>query len=174
MQPLNIAERKKAFRNFLIFFSITTALVITTILFSVQVPFKENEQLTEQMKVCDKEREFGQRFVTQMSETMNLLDSINKNEIQSPEIIDNKIQTNVGIMSAMIESDSISEKSMYRFIINNLTELRLARKDLRNVSGKDANLTALQKENAELRNNYQQAVDRYAQCQNMLILQQRQ
>jgi uncharacterized protein YjbI with pentapeptide repeats len=126
------------------------------------------------MTLVEKERDFAERFVSKMGETMNLLDSVNKNEIQSPEILDNKIKTNVGVMSEMIENDSISQKSLYRFIVNTFAELRLAKKDLRDVSGRDANLSELQKENAELRNSYQQALDRYAQLQQMLSMQQRQ
>lgn len=174
MEPLNQAERSRAFVTFLLFFTITIILIIGAVLFSVEVPFKQNELLREQMAIVEKERDFSERFVVKMGETMNLLDSVNKNEIQSPEIVDNRIKSNVGFMSEMIENDSISQKSLYKFIVNTIAELRLAKKDLRDVSGKDANMANLQKENAELRSSYQQALDRYAQLQQILTMQQRQ
>ncbi len=174
MEALNQPERRKALTSFLIFFIITVALIVAAVLFSVDVPFKQNVQLREQMSIVEKERDFAEKFVVKMGETINLLDSINKNEIQSPEILDNRIKGNVGVMSEMIENDSISQKTLYKFIVNTFAELRLAKKDLRDVSGKDANLTDLQKENAELRNSYQQALDRYAQLQQILTMQQRQ
>jgi uncharacterized protein YjbI with pentapeptide repeats len=173
MEPLNQVERRKSLTNFLLFFCLTVAIIVATVFFSMEVPFKHNQQMREQMTIVEKERDFAERFSAKMGETMNLLDSVNKNEVQSPEIIDNKIKTNVGVMSEMIENDSISQKSLYKFIVNTFAELRLAKKDLRDVSGKDANLTDLQKENAQLRNSYQQALDRYAQLQQIITMQQR-
>lgn len=174
MRPLNQKERSKALTNFLILFSITIAIVIAAVFFSIEVPFTQNKQLRDQMDVVAKERDFSEKFVAKMGETMNLLDSVNKNGVSSPEIIDNKIKSNVADMSGMIDNDSISQKNLYKTIVNTFGELRLAKKDLRDVSGKDANLTALQKENADLRTNYQQALDRYAQLQQILSMQQRQ
>jgi hypothetical protein len=173
MEPLNQVERRKALTNFLIFFTITVALIIAAVLFSVEVPFKQNEQLREQMSIVEQERDFAERFVTKMKETIQLLDSVNKNEVRSPEILDNKIQTNIGVMGQMIDTDSISQKNLYSFIVNTFTELRIAKKGLRDVSGKDANVVELQKENEELRSAYKQVTDRFNILQQMMNMQQR-
>jgi Tfp pilus assembly protein PilO len=172
MEPLNQAERRKAFTNFLIFFIVTVVIIVAAVFFSIQVPFRQNDQLRDQMNVVEKERDFSETFANKMGETINLLDSINKKEVQSPELVDNKIQLNITALNEMIEKDPVAQKTIYKYIVNTFDELRRAKKDLRDVSGKDANLSNLQKENAELRNNYQQALDRYAQLQ-QLYFQQR-
>jgi hypothetical protein len=172
MEPLNQPERRKAFTNFLIFFIVTVLIIVAAVFFSIQVPFRQNDQLRDQMNVVEKERDFSETFANKMGETINLLDSINKKEVQSPELVDNKIQLNITAMNEMIEKEPITQKTIYRYMVNTFDELRRAKKDLRDVSGKDVNLTNLQKENAELRNNYQQALDRYAQLQ-QLYFQQR-
>jgi hypothetical protein len=172
MEPLNQQDRKKAFTNFLIFFIITVVIIVAAVFFSIQVPFRQNDQLRDQMNIVEKERDFSENFSTKMLETINLLDSVNKKEVQSPELVDSKIQLNITAMNEMIEKEPVSQKTLYRYIVNTFDELRRAKKDLRDVSGKDANLLTLQKDNAELRTSYQQALDRYNQLQ-QLYFQQR-
>ena len=168
MSPHNQAERSHAFRNFLLFFILTVALIIAAVFFSIQVPLKHNEQLREQLTLVENERTFSSTFVNKMSETMNLLDSIMLNEVQGKaELIDGKITENLQKMNAMI-NDSLSGKSLYRNVVLNFADLQRAKKQLRDASGKDANFGNLQKENADLRIRVQQANSDLQQCQFLL------
>ncbi|MBC7418338.1 MAG: hypothetical protein H7325_09305, partial [Pedobacter sp.] len=100
MDPLNQQERRKAFVNFLIFFSITAALIIAAVLFSVEVPFKQNEQLRVQINAAEKERDFIARFFKYMDSTNNLLSSLDNKEVKV-DFIDGKITERLKEMEAM-------------------------------------------------------------------------
>ncbi len=165
MKPHNQSERNKALGSFLLFFIITVCLIVTAVFFSFQVPFKQNDQLHEQMKLVENERTFAASFTDKMTETMNLLDSVMLNEVQvKSELIDGKITENLQKMDAMI-SDSLPQKNLYKNIVLSFAQLQNAKKQLREASGKDASFGDLQKENTDLRLRLQQANLDLQQCQ---------
>jgi hypothetical protein len=141
MQPLNQAERRKAFINFILFFIITIAVVVTTVFFSVQVPFKQNALLREEIALVERERSFADAFVVKMSETMNKLDSVNLPDQKVPELVDGQIKDNLNKLNIMISNDSVSSKSMYQNVVLSLEDLRNTKKQLRDLSGKDVSIS---------------------------------
>lgn len=134
MKPANKEERSKAFLNFMLFFIITIAIIITTVFFSVQVPFKQNDQLLKQMNAFENERMILDSFSSKMQETMSLLNNANSAS-ENDFITESAIKNNLTEMLKMI-SDSISEKSLYTNVITNLSELLTSRKQLNNANGK--------------------------------------
>lgn len=159
MQPKNQVERRKAFLNFLIVFIMCIAIIITTVFFSIQVPFKHNDQLLKQMSEVQGEREFQKNFKEQMSDITNMLDTINSKS-QQPELLDVGITTKLQKLTGFVESDSVVEKKIYQNIINSLSELQKSKKALRDKAGESADtkdlndqIKALKSDNATLQSN---------------------
>lgn len=155
MKPLNAAERQKAFINFLLFFIGTTALILLAVYFGIQVPFRQNEKLRDQIAVFEKERAFAETFTGKMSDTKKMLDTINIAGVQS-ELMDGKINENLKAMNAMPDRDSVSSKKLYQMIVQNYADLQFAKKQLRDASGKDANLSQSLQTIEQLKNDLQQ------------------
>lgn len=157
MRPLNAAERNQAFRNFLLFFIITIAVIIAAVFFSIQVPFKENDQLKDKIAVTEKQRDFSEQFADKMETTIKLLDSVNLANVRA-ELIDGAIDDNLRNMQAMIKSDTlVPVKNLYTNVVENFYDLKNAKKQLRDASGKDATFGTLQADNANLHSQLQQA-----------------
>lgn len=83
MKPLNTPERKKAFLNFILFYTITTLLIVLAVYFGMRVPFKQNDRLNAQLSVYEKEKEFAITFSKGASEAKAMLDSINRSGVQT-------------------------------------------------------------------------------------------
>ena len=165
MQPVNQAERSKAFVNFLLFFIATIALILTAVFFSVQVPFKQNEKLQEQVASFENERTLAERFANKLNETLGYFESVNKPNMQ-PEMVNNQITQNLNAMSTMISMDSTMFKGLYQNVLTSLYDLQGAKKDLRGASTLDASVGDLEKK----LNQCQAEVSR---LQNVILMQQR-
>lgn len=141
MKPLNQAERGKAFFNFIIFFIITIAVIVTLVFFSVQIPFKENERWRNEIAQVDNERIFLQAFNVKMEDAMRLLDSMSTT--QNDPIADTRINNKLSEMATMVMNDSMSVKQLYNNVVTNLQGLQMAKQNLRNAyaKGDDANET---------------------------------
>ncbi|CAN5750843.1 hypothetical protein BH10BAC3_BH10BAC3_36400 [soil metagenome] len=139
MQPVNQAERRKAFTNFLLFFLATIVLILAAVFFSVQVPFKQNDKLQEQVAAIESERTLAERFSNKLNETLGYFESVNKPGIQS-EMVNDKINQNLSAMTSMISVDSTSLKGLYQNVITSLYDLQGAKKDLRGASSLDASV----------------------------------
>ncbi len=141
MKPLNAAERKKTFINFLIFFIVTAIVMVTTIFFSIQVPLKQNEQLRSRLAEAQNQQFFSATFTNKMLETLKLLDSVNMNEMQlQTGRFDAAITANVTDMHAMALRDSATDRNFYQGIATSLAYLQDAKRHLRDASGKDNSL----------------------------------
>ncbi|MCW3092346.1 MAG: hypothetical protein JWP81_3415 [Ferruginibacter sp.] len=149
MQPNNTPERKKAFINFLLLFCVSAAIVILLAFSSVQVPLKQNSQLRAQTESADKEREFSQKFMGQMNEIINMLDSINT-KATKPEILDGQITESISKLNLAVNADSMYNKDLYRNVVLNLADLQTARKTLRGLTASSTDINQLQKRNDDL------------------------
>ena len=172
MEPLNHAERKNAFLSFLLFFIVTTAIVIGAVLFSVDVPFRQNDYLREQIKIVEKERDFSEKFLSSMNATNNLLDSLDKQNVDVV-IVDGKISEKLKDMDAMIDNDSVSVKDFYQNIVANLSELHSAKKELRDATSKDASLGDLKQQISQLKDDLARSENNVMILQTQLAMQRR-
>ncbi|HMP91506.1 MAG TPA: type VI secretion system TssO [Phnomibacter sp.] len=145
MQPLNKEERQKAFGSFLVLFIVTIALVVLMVFFSVQVPFKQNEQLRDRIAQMDKDKNQTAVFVLKMNETMNLLREVDKADVSS-EMVEIKIEQKVGELYSMAGADSSIMKSMYSNVVEVMSNLLAAKKRLRQSSGNDQTVANLQQQ----------------------------
>ena len=169
MQVQNSKERKKAFWNFLVFFVVTIGLVITTVFFSVQVPFKQNQKLQGEIARIEKERAQAEQFALKMNEAIGLFEKVNQNGEQT-ELIDANITKNLNELNSMIGKDSTELRMLYNNVIVSLYDLQASKKKARSISADDASI-------AEVRNQLQDCQNKYAQLsstyQAMLMQQQR-
>lgn len=145
MEPINRADRKKTFRNFLLLFILSIAIITTTIFFSIQVPFKQNDQLLTEMRIGAKDQEFSESFMNEMSGIAGMLDTINT-KAQKPDLLDGQITENIKKLNVKVDADSAYHKNMYRSMVFVLSDLQTAKKQLRDKTGTDANAGDLRKQ----------------------------
>ncbi|MBC7829328.1 MAG: hypothetical protein H7122_16385 [Chitinophagaceae bacterium] len=152
MKPKNSPERKKAFIRFVIFYLISTALIITAIFFGLQVPFKENKQLQSQLDVVYKERDFDRKLFNLMSETRKMLDTVNSAGTKT-EVVEGRINQNILQMDAMLNKDSIAGKKIYSELVLIFNDAKNDKKLIRAASDKDATVKIKDQEIKELKQN---------------------
>lgn len=172
MEPLNQPQRRKAFVNFLIFFTITAALIVAAVLFSVQVPFKQNDKLREQIGMVEKEKDFTLIFYNKMNATNNLLDSLDKKDV-NVDLLDGKIKEKLTDMDAMIEKDSVTTKDFYQNIVANLSQIHAAKKELREATSKDASMGELKQQISQLKDDLARSQNNVVVLQTQLAMQRR-
>ncbi len=172
MEPLNKTDRKKTFTNFLLLFLLCIAIITTTIFFSTQIPFKQNDRLIKEMRAFVKEREFSTGFMTEMSEIAGMLDTINT-KASKPDLLDGRITESIKKLNLKIDADSASDKTLYRSVVFTLSDIQTAKKQLREITGKDLNADDLRKQIESLNNNLDAAkIENLNLKQQIFMLQQ--
>lgn len=126
MKPLNQAERTNAFLRFLLLFIITVALILTVVFFSVKVPFKENEQLRQDMARIKSERQLSESFNTAVKE---IADELNKFDASKdpPAAKYAKIKLGIDKMSGLLKNMPNADYSVNMFIVQILGDLNEAK-----------------------------------------------
>jgi hypothetical protein len=160
MTPQNKAERRKAFTTFLLLFIVTIALVITIVFFSMQVPFKQNEQFRDEFAKVESERNFTDSFSTNVKETVSLLDSINLHGANSV-YLDARIESSLKNMYSMVEKGPDAQKDFYRSTVKSLEDLQKAKKDIREGTDKDSEIQTYKAEKEKLEQKYDDLVEKY-------------
>jgi tetrahydromethanopterin S-methyltransferase subunit H len=79
-------------------------------------------------------------FSAKMAGTKGILDTVNKAGIQA-ELLDQSITDGLKGLSAMVNSDTSINKNFYANVIQNLTELQFAKKQLRDASSANQDLS---------------------------------
>lgn len=164
MQPLNQAERRKAFFNFLLFFLITSAFIISAVFFSIQVPAMENQQLRKKVEDIEREKDFNERFLQNVNETKILLDSLDKPE-SNVQLVDAKVATKLNQMQEML-NDSLGSFILYQDFIENIARLHTAKKELRTALSKDDSMGELQDQVRNLQSELQSYRTQLLLCEN--------
>jgi len=149
MQPLNKKERSKAFWKFFFLFLLCIVLVGTTLFMSILVPFKQNDQMRNQISEYQKDHQFSDEFTTKMSIITQKLDSINFNPAKA-DLMDSEISGRIDDLYSRVERDSVSHKTFFRNVVLLLRDLRLAKQQIRETSGKDASASELRMQISQL------------------------
>jgi hypothetical protein len=129
MKPKNIAERRKAFWNFLWLFLLSTVIIAGLSFFSTRAPVRENAVLQKQVNIMDREHEFSNTFTMQMRGIMSMMDSLNKGMDASQW--DAQMSTAITTLTVKTNIDSVYNKDMYLNITRIMSELQRARKQLK-------------------------------------------
>ena len=126
-QVLNSKERNEAFIKFLIFFLVTTTLVIMAVFFNYKLPMSENKVLQEEVSIQRQQEAVQTKFVTKMNEAVVLLDSLDKGTT-------NFDQVNSQLTGKLTELELLRQKDdpspygrMHNAIIDKLFQLQQAR-----------------------------------------------
>ncbi len=173
MQPINKNERKKAFINFLLLFLLCIVIITVTIFFSIQVPFKQNDQLLREMRSVTKDREFTTTFMTEMSAIAGMLDTINSKTLK-PDLLDGQITESIKKLNLKIDAESTNDKTFYTSIVFILSDIQSAKKQLREITGKDTDADQLRKQIDALNSNLDAArIENLNLKQQIFLLQQR-
>ena len=127
MKPLNRAERNNAFLGFLLLFFITIGIVITVVLFSIKVPFSENERLRSRVLIMQHENDLSDSFRIAMNETLNELKKFDLKDDVPAGYKHRSVQLKIDKMgrtvNKMPDEKLKEEKSIYNLVIQNLYEL---------------------------------------------------
>ncbi len=169
MKPQNAAERGRAFTRFILFYVITTALIVGAVYFGVQVPFRQNAQLQAQLDVVQQEKDFNLRFADLMRRTKALIDTVN-NAGPNIEVIDKKIADNIVELEKMLSHDSVSNKQLYDQVLQSLTDAKNDKKTIRASDKSEAvaeyerTKIDLEKKLADYENRYRDLNTYYQEC----------
>lgn len=130
MKPSNQAERSSAFVNFLLLFSVTIALVVAVIFFSIKVPFRQNEQLRQRMADMQNEREFSDAFTGVLKEAV---DELNKIEERKEPLLATaqRVQFRVDRMNRLIKEIPDEDNSIYALVAQTVEDLNNAKVRIR-------------------------------------------
>ncbi len=135
MQPLNRAERNSAFLGFLLLFLITIAVIVAALVFSIQVPCRESEQLRGKIFIMQKEKELSDSFNVAMKKAMVELNTFDiKKEPKEPVgVIKQRVQYQIDEMNKWIKHIPSGNTSIYPLVVQNVAELNDAKAKIRNL-----------------------------------------
>ncbi len=167
MKPLNTKERQSAFIYFLIFFIVTNGLIVLAVFFGMQIPFKQNEKMQQQVTSLQKQQAFAQNFSAKMSDARVLLDTVNRAGVPS-DLIDSKITENLKDLDAMTLRDSSVLKIFYQNIVQDMSNFQFAKKQLRDCSNQNVDRGQLLQQLEEWKNNYNQLLMNYTNLRNQI------
>ncbi len=169
MEPKNKTERKKTFYSFLLLFFLSTAMIVLLAFSSTRVPVKVNSLLQKQVEASDHEREFSINFLSQMTNIVSLLDTVNATSGNNVDLIDGQISMGVQKLTILIDMDSVRNKDLYRSVVLNLSDLQRAKKQLRKSTEGDSDINSLKRENELLDNKLEDCKSKNDQLQIQLI-----
>ncbi len=169
MEPKNKTERKKTFYSFLFLFLLSTSIIVLLAFSSTRVPVKVNSLLQKQVEVSDHEREFSINFLSQMTNIVALLDTVNATSSNNADLIDGQISMGVQKLTILIDMDSVQNKELYRSVVLNLSDLQRAKKQLRKSTEGDGDINSLKRENEMLDNKLEDCKSKNDQLQIQLI-----
>lgn len=149
MKPLNQAERKKAFGNFLLFFVITIAVIVTTVFFSIRVPFAENKKMKQQVDVYKANELFTNQFSGKVTDLQTLIDRLQTPNIQTDRIRDS-ITLAISDLQSFKEKSIAGNDNIYAKMIDALYKLNVANSNLVRLRDQSPDLGSLQKRNDDL------------------------
>jgi len=168
MQALNKQERKSAFFSFLIFYIITTAIIIFGVFFGTRLPLYQNEILQSKVSSFERSKVVNDNFTQKMNVITSLLDSVNKTGVQS-NLIDGQINQKLSELQSYIELDSTYSKQLYRQTVAILYN----RKDDKELLRLSANTASNNMEKDKIINDLKSKISEYSNalnnCQNQLI-----
>lgn len=169
MEPKNKVERKKTFYSFLLLFFLSTAIIVLLAFSSTRVPVKVNSLLQKQVEASDHEREFSINFLSQMTTIVSLLDTVNATSSNNADLIDGQISIGVQKLSILTDMDSVQNKELYRIVLQNLSDLQRAKKQLRKSTEGSSDINSLKRDNEMLNNKLEDCKSKNDQLQIQLI-----
>ena len=152
MKPLNQAERRKAFLNFLLLFTITIAVVIIAVFFSMQVPFAENKKMKTQLNAYRTAQSFEAKFAANMTDPQTLLTRLSPTQTDSADYLNSQVSEMLSRLSALKNSDStaIGSDNIYAKTLSALYDLNNTKYRLAKFGSQSDDMSKLQQEKESL------------------------
>ena len=126
MKPLNQVERTRAFLRFLLLFLITALLIVAVVMFSVEVPLRENEQLRKKLATQQIENAVSHSFDERMKEAVEEMRNFGAN-IEPPRATYESVKGKIDEMGFLLRDIPPGRKDINKLIITNLEELNKAK-----------------------------------------------
>lgn len=155
-QILNSRDRSQAFYKFLLFFIITTLLVIMAIYLNFRVPVKDNVYLQNQLDIQRTQDANQAKFVSKMEEAVFLLDSLDKPGANADQV---QILLNaaIGDMNKLSPIDNTIYGRMDKALWSQFDQLRKAKKQLLEGKENAERIRTLESENRNCKTSLDQA-----------------
>jgi len=124
------------------------------------------------MRSYTKDREFSSAFMSEMSGIAGMLDTINT-KAAKPDLLDGKITESIKKLSAKIDMEAMNDKAFYNSMVFLLSDMQSAKKQLREITGKDLNADALRQQVESLNSSLDAAkIENLNLKQQVFLLQQ--
>lgn len=173
MKPLNSPERKKPFLRFLLFYGITTLLLLAVLLFGLQVPFRQNDLLQERINSYEKQQAFYNHFFVKLKEVNTSLDSVNTPGVPV-EFLESQIDQKLSQLTKIVaESDSTVNKKALQDLVKTYYDIKDDKRTIRNSSSKDAVVQQYMQDNATLKQSLKEWQDAYNALKLQMMAPQR-
>ena len=130
MKPLNRAERTNAFLRFLLLFTITVALIVAVVLFSIEVPWKENDRLRQRVARMQKETDASETFNTTVRETVDELNKFETKKDQPALVTRQQVNVFIEKLNRQLKNLPNGENSVNALIVQSLDALNKAKYSL--------------------------------------------
>lgn len=130
MKPLNRVERTHAFLRFLLLFLITVALIVAVVFFSIQVPWKENDQLRQRMAKMQKVADASEAFNTTVRETVDELNKFETKKDQPAFVTRQQVNVFIEKLNRQLKNLPDGENSVNALVVQSLNALNGAKYSL--------------------------------------------
>lgn len=127
MKPLNRIERTHAFLRFLLLFLITVGVIVAVVFFSIEVPWKENDQLRQRMTRIKEEADAAEAFNTTVRETVDELNKFETRQDQPPLFIRQQVNVFIEKLNRQLKGLPNGENSVNALIVQSLNALNQAK-----------------------------------------------
>ncbi len=146
LQILNSKERNQAFLQFLLFFLVTTGLIVGAVYFNFAVPETEKNYLREEVKRSRADLTQQQNFIANMLEAKKFLDSLNKPGVNTEMINSELTERITGMNKTRFPDDTSSYGKLNNAVITAYIDIQASKKQLNTLDDKDRQLLDLKEE----------------------------
>jgi hypothetical protein len=143
LRVLNARERNEAFLQFIVFFVLTTALVVGAIYFDYRLPLTEIKHLREEVSVQEAQSQNQVRFVAKMEEAKLYLDSLSKTP-SSAKMLELQLNDVIKELTQLQQKDESVYGKMNATIVETFIELQQDRLSLISANREERNIILLQ------------------------------
>ncbi|MCW3463844.1 type VI secretion system transmembrane protein TssO [Chitinophaga nivalis] len=172
MQALNSRERTVAFLWFLVFFMMTTGLLLLAVFFNYQVPINENKLLRRNLFTHQQEKTFQEQFVQQLGKVKQLLDTLQLPG-QQAVYADQVVARLLAEMRNSIPKDKVAAYGLYDDIIQQCLSLLQCKQQLRELQQVQESMAALKEQITDLNTRLEARGRDLDNCRQMLLLNSR-
>ena len=146
-------DKRKAFWLFMLYFSITAAVIVFIGFYGLKAPLKENNRLKNDMESFQKEKAFNSSFSGLMNNARSMIMDSLKGDTS---FLNLQITDSLKKIKMLVDRDSLVSKDIYLNAITALNNLQESKQQLRATVGIDQKIKDLKdqidKKGAELNN----------------------